>query len=49
MLKKYKSKKGLVVTSTEHAKWHEENGPCENAKEHFACMKKWGITIAKKK
>jgi hypothetical protein len=49
MLKKSKSKKGLVVTPTEHAKWHKKNGPCGNVKEHSACMKKWGITIAKKR
>jgi len=50
MLKK--SKKGvrdMVVTEAEHTKWHKENGGCGNSKEHDACMKKWGITIKKKK
>ncbi len=47
MLKK--SKKGMVVTPGEHRKWHKENGPCGDAKEHDACMKKWGITIAEGK
>lgn len=50
MLKKSKKKtKGMVVTSREHAAWHKENGSCGTGKEHEACMKKWGITIAKKK
>jgi hypothetical protein len=48
MRKKSKSKKGLVVTPAEHAKWHKENGPCGSRKEHTACMKKWGIKIARK-
>ena len=47
MLKK--SKKGTVVTPGEHAKWHKKNGPCGNAKEHAACMKKWGIKIVREK
>jgi hypothetical protein len=47
MLKK--SKKGMVVTPEEHEKWHKENGACGDPKEHAACMKKWDITIAKKK
>jgi hypothetical protein len=47
MLKK--SKKGMVVTSKEHAEWHRKNGGCGNAKEHADCMKKWGIVIRKKK
>jgi len=47
MLKK--SKKGMVVTKKGHKKWHKKNGACGNAKEHNACMKKWGITIGKKK
>ena len=47
MLKK--SKKGLVVTPTEHKKWHKKHGGCGSKKEHDACMKKWNITIAKKK
>jgi len=46
MLKKIK--KPMVVTEKEHAKWHKENGPCGNAEEQDACMKKWGITIKKK-
>jgi 3-isopropylmalate dehydratase small subunit len=52
MLKKSKSKKstkGMVVTPAEHAKWHKENGGCGSGKEHAACMRKWGIRIAKKK
>lgn len=47
MLKK--SKKGMVVTPGEHAKWHRENGSCGNSREHDVCMKKWGITVEKKK
>jgi hypothetical protein len=47
MLKKSKTKKRTVVTTAEHRKWHKENGGCGNAKEHDACMKKWGITIKK--
>jgi hypothetical protein len=50
MLKKSKkSKKGMVVTQTEHERWHKKHGGCGNSKEHAACMKKWGITIKKKK
>jgi len=50
MLKKSKKDiKSMVVTEEEHAKWHKENGGCGNKKERDACMKKWGITIAKKK
>ena len=49
MLKKTKTKKGVVVTPEKHAKWHKEHGGCGNSKEHEACMKKWGITISKKK
>lgn len=50
MLKKSKKGlKGFVVTSTEHAKWHKENGDCGTGKEHEECHKKWGITIAEKK
>jgi hypothetical protein len=41
--------KGMVVTAKEHAKWHKKNGPCGNKKAHTACMKKWGVTIKKKK
>lgn len=49
MFKKNKKlKKGMVVTAEEHKKWHEKNGSCGSGKEHAACMKKWGITIAKK-
>ena len=50
MLKKSKkSAKSMVVTEAEHKKWHKENGSCGSSKEHNACMKKWGITIKKKK
>lgn len=49
MLKKTKPKKGMVVTSAEHAAWHKKHGGCGNTKEHAACMKKWGIAIGKKK
>jgi|GEM_PF-1198448 len=42
-----KSKKPMIVTPVEHAKWHKENGPCGSRKEHTECMKKWGITIKK--
>lgn len=47
MLKK--SKKGTVVTKEKHEKWHKKHGDCGNSKEHDACMKKWGITIGKKR
>lgn len=49
MIKKEKTKKGLVVTLAEHTKWHKENGACGDSVEHDACMKKWGITIAEKR
>jgi len=50
MLKKSKKGiKGTVVTPKEHKKWHKKHGDCGNKKEHDACMKKWGITIKKKK
>jgi hypothetical protein len=50
MLKKSKKRvKGMVVTQAEHAAWHEKNGGCGNKKEHDACMKKWGISIKRKK
>jgi len=50
MLKKSKKiKKAMVVTEAEHEKWHKENGSCGSGKEHEECMKKWGITIKKKK
>ena len=44
-----KFKKGMVVMEKEHERWHKKHGDCGNAKEHDACMKKWGITIKKKK
>jgi hypothetical protein len=46
---KKKAKKAMVVTAAEHAAWHKKNGSCGSGKEHAACMKKWGITIKKKK
>jgi len=50
MLKKSKKGlKGLVVTPEEHKKWHKENGSCGSGKDHEACMKKWGITVAEKR
>jgi len=50
MFKKSKKDiKGIIVTEEKHKKWHKENGGCGNSKEHDACMKKWGITIKKKK
>ena len=42
-----KSKKNMVVTEEEHARWHEKHGGCGNPVEHDQCMKKWGITIKK--
>lgn len=50
MLKKSKKPgKGMVVTEAEHEKWHKKNGSCGSGKEHAECMKKWGITIKRKK
>jgi hypothetical protein len=49
MLKKTKKAKRItIVTEKEHEKWHKKHGDCGNAKEHDACMKRWGIKIAKK-
>jgi hypothetical protein len=47
MLKKHK--KRIVVTEKGHKEWHKKHGGCGNTKEHDACMKKWKITIKKKK
>jgi hypothetical protein len=47
MLKKHKKK--IVVTEEEHKEWHKKHGGCGNTKGHDTCMKKWMITIKKKK